>query len=225
LVNNVRIGGLGSGDERPFMSIFSALKTPLNAGFIRKGGFFSVVILSDEDDFSVPGRVESDWHRGGGPDHDYTNRGLMPTNLVVAGLDQLTDSTPANRNYSVSAITVLDAACQAEHVVDSPSTIIGKRYIELVNQTGGVLGSICDKSFANSLNFIQNRISELSTQFKLGKIPQQKTIRIHIDGVKVPNDLTNGWTYNEASNSIVFHGKYIPKASSAVQVAFDPLFL
>jgi hypothetical protein len=137
-------------------------------------------------------------------------------------LDTLTNTTGALRRYSANAIAVLDSTCQQSHAHQSPSTIIGQRYIDLVNQTSGVLGSVCDTSYANALSAITEHILELGTQFYLNVIPVPSTIVVIVNGVVVPNDPTNGWTYISAANSIMFHGSAIPAQGSSIEVDFDP---
>lgn len=221
-VTNATQGSHGSGDERAFSSLFTSLHSSLNAGFHRNGAFFAVIILSDEDDFTDPTRPEGSWSKGGIADHDYNNPNLVSVSSVVAGLDAFTGSTPANRHYNVSAISVLDQTCQSSHVQQSGSAIIGQRYIDLVNATGGVLGSVCDSNYANSLNFIQQRIVELTTEFPLTRTPNPTTITVSVNGLPVLEDSVNGWSYDVVNNAIMFHGAGVPASGAAINVHFDP---
>ncbi|MGZ3806403.1 MAG: hypothetical protein ACXVB4_19485 [Pseudobdellovibrionaceae bacterium] len=222
-VTNASQGQTGSGDERVFSSFSATLTNPQNANFVRPDSFFAVIILSDEDDFSDPNRKEGSWQMSGGiPDHDYNDPGLETVDSYISFLDNFTNSTAANRRYSVSAITVLDQNCYNTHVQNAPSTIIGQRYMDMVNKTNGVLGSICDASYANSLSSIQQKILELSTQFPLARTPVVSSIMVYVDGNLITQDSVNGWTYEASSNSIMFHGKAVPSAASAIQVSFDP---
>jgi hypothetical protein len=214
-VANATQGSQGSGDERVFQSLHDSMHNPKNAGFLRAGSYLAVIILSDEDDFSNDNRAE------GADDHDYANLGLWKTDAVIADLDALTGSTPVARQYNVSAITVADDACLQSHLQQTGSTIIGTRYIELAKKTQGVVGSVCDASYASSLNFIQKRIFEAATQFKLSKTPNASTIKVFSDGIAVLQDAQNGWTYNSTENSIIFHGTAVPSANASINVTFD----
>lgn len=222
-IANATQGSSGSGDERVFQSMATALASPLNSGFPRPGAFLAVVILSDEDDFSDPNRVEGSWLYGGPADHSYSNPGLVSIDSVIANLDQVTGSTAGSRRFNVSAITVLDNTCLASHQAQAPAAIIGQRYVELANRTNGVLGSVCDPSFSSSLQFIQQRIAELLTAFKLDRLPIPSTIRAFVNGVLVPQDAANGWTYDSSSNSVIFHGTGVPPSNARIQIAFDPV--
>lgn len=224
-VENATQGSGGSGDERAFSSLVDVLQSPLNSDFHRPGAFLAVIILSDEDDFTDPARPEMSWIRGGIADHDYTNSNLLPVSQFLTTLDNLTQSTPSNRQYNISAITVLDETCRSQHVKQSPTTIVGQRYIDVAKQTSGVVGSICDQSYADSLNVIQQRLVELATQFTLGRQPNPATISVVVNGIVVPQDALNGWSYNPAANTIVFHGTSIPPAAATISVSFDPTTL
>jgi len=213
-------GANGSGDERAFSSFRETLNNPGNSGFLRANSFLAVIILSDEDDFSSNTRSEGSLAV---PDHDYAYSGLDTVASYVSYLDTLTSSTGATRRYDVSAIEVLDQNCYNSHYAASGgNTIIGQRYIDLATQTNGVTADICSASYATALDQIQTRIAELSTQFILNRTPIQSSIVIHVNGVLINNDPTNGWTYNPAANSIVFHGTAIPPQNAAINVNFDP---
>jgi hypothetical protein len=213
---NVIQGTSGSGDERAFQSIQSTFQNAGNTGFIRSNGFLAVVIVSDEDDFS---HDTSDMQ-----DTSVTNPNLHTTDRYVSYLDGITSSTAQNRNYSVNAITILDSACQASLNAQSAGRKIGIRYQEIAAKTQGVVGSLCG-DFGNTLENISNRIAELSTRFTLSRLPNISTIQAFINGVAIPMNAANGWTYESENNSVVFHGASIPPASAQVSVKFDPAAL
>ncbi len=214
----------GSGDERAFSSFKAALANPQNSAFLRPGAFLAVIILSDEDDFSDPSRPEGSWQfQGGVADHSYSNSHLETVQSYVSYLDTLTGSDPAARRYNVSAVTVLDNTCLASHRQQTSATIIGQRYISLANATGGVLADLCSPSYATALEQIQQRISELSTQFFLNRAPNPTSIQVWVNGLSIPSNATNGWTYIATSNAIMFHGTAVPPQGATINVAFDPL--
>jgi len=222
-VTNATLGASGSGDERAFSSIRSALNDSQNAGFVRSDSFLAMIILSDEDDFSDPTRPEYSWTmRGGVPDHDYNNPNLETVDSFVSYFDGVTGTTGATRRYSVSAITVDTPTCLSTYQPNSPTAIVGQRYMTIANETGGVIGSVCDSSYAPALTAIQSRILELGTQFYLNAPPVVSSIVVTVNDVVVPQDPNNGWSYNSDANSIMFHGTAIPPADANINVAFDP---
>jgi hypothetical protein len=149
----------------------------------------------------------------------------MAESSFISQLDTLTNSQPTNRRYNISAITVLDSTCQQSHSAASPSTIIGQRYIDVAGQTNGITGSICDSDYSSSLNFIQQQIVALSTQFLLSTTPNVATIVVTINGAVVPQSSTNGWVYNATNNSIQFFGTAVPPQGASVAINYDPTHL
>ncbi|HEX4925726.1 MAG TPA: hypothetical protein VFV50_16655 [Bdellovibrionales bacterium] len=211
---NARQGTAGTGDERAFQSFKEALNSNLNAGFLRPDSFLAVIILSDEDDFS---------HDGGNHiNRDYSYANLHSIGHYVSYLDTLTGTTGANRRYSVSAMAILDDACRTDPATH-PGAIIGLRYMQLVDATGGVKGSLCSPSFSDELDKIQQKIAELSTQFYLNRAPRPETIRVYVNGVEIPQSDTNGWSYHADANSIRFHGSAIPPQGATISIDFDPM--
>lgn len=156
---NVNQGSEGSGDERAFSSVRASFLNPGNLDFLRPDSFLSIVILSDEDDFSSAQRNEYSWlNQNGIKDHDYSTSVLDPVDNYRVFLDDVTHSTPYARRYSVSAIAVLDDGCLQTHIVDSPSSIVGQRYMDIVFKTDGALGSLCEPTFAPVLQRILQKI-------------------------------------------------------------------
>lgn len=214
-MTNVRIGTNGAGDERAFSSFREALNNPVNSGFLRNQAFLSVIILSDEDDFSGDGRCQNC-----GTSHNYNAATLDPVASYLTQLDQITRSTAPYRRYNVNAIAVIDQACYQAN--QGTGSIMGVRYMDLVGRAQGLLGSICDTSFATTLNAMQSNIAELSTQFYLERIPDPATIIVKVNGALVPNNAVNGWIYIASSNSIMFKGSAVPPQGATIQVNYTP---
>lgn len=218
---NAMQGVNGSGDERVFQSIEQTLKSPLNEGFPREGAFLAVIILSDEDDFSHDGSASIAGQ--------YSNAALHSVDKYVSFLDQLTGATEETRSmkYNVNSITIRDQACLDALNAQIGGRRMGIRYQELSNKTNGVIGSLCD-DFAPTLANISSKIVELITQFPLDRTPNPDSIVIHVDGVQVPV-LTasspqpwNGYRYHADSNSISFHGSYVPGPGAQISIKYDP---
>jgi hypothetical protein len=45
---------------------------------------------------------------------------------------------------------------------------------------------------------------------------------VTVNGVVVPQDPNNGWTYDPVANSIQFHGAAIPPQGADINVSFSP---
>lgn len=212
-IANIRRGITGSGDERAFQSLKAALNNTTNRalGFPRADAYFAVIILSDEDDFS--------WDGTGTLDNMYTDTRLHTIQSYVDFLDTLTLSTAGNRKYNVSSIAIQDDACRVS--LGGGVRKISQRYQGLVNATNGRLESLCG-DFGTSLSSISNKIIELSTQFYLTRTPAPGSLRVYVDGILVPEDSVNGYTYNSTNNSISFHGTAVPGAGAKIGVTYDP---
>ncbi len=213
-VQNALQGTNGHGDERSFQSMRASLESAGNAGFRRPDGFLAIVILTDEDDFS---------HNGTGATVSYTP-GLHTVQSYVDFLDSYTSSSGASRKYSVNTISVNSQACLDS--IYNGAQKIGVRVGQLADLTGGIKGNLCG-NFATELDIIAKSIVELSTQFYLNGDPVPSSIRVFVDGVEIPNVNNNpsnngGWSYNEAANSVMFHGDFIPPQSASINITFDP---
>ncbi len=192
----------------------TALSSPGNAGFVRDSSFLAVVLLTDEDDFSHDGTAQ----------YERYDRPLTPINDYVTYLDGLTKSSGANRRYTVNSIAVNDQACLDS--IFNGAQKIGLRVGQLTDATGGVKANICG-NFADELALIAKSIVELSTQFYLSGDPVPASLRVYVNNIEVPRTESNpaangGFSYNEAANSIVFQGDFIPPQSASIKVTFDP---
>lgn len=217
---NAQQGIQGYGDERAFLSLKTTLQNPLNSGFLRPDAFLAIIIVSDEDDFShsaLTPLLETL------PNNGYlTDSRIHKVSDYVSYLDTLTNSTPGLRNYAVNTISILDEACKTQLLTGFAGRKIGKRYMEIADQTGGAKASLCD-DFGGSLQLISDMVLTLSSSFKLDREPDPATIKVIVDGNTILNDSSNGWTYDASNLTINFHGKSIPSADSQISIAFDPV--
>ncbi len=247
-VTNASQGTTGTGDERPFQSIKAFLNYDGNSDFRRADAFLAVIIVSDEDDFSI---TKAD----GSPDNypfygDFDEE--APNNLVTEHPMELVAPTPANAqdiyylynssrlntvqsykdyldskltstdNYSVNTIAVLDTDCRKTLNDQVGGRRLGRRYAQMADLTNGVKASLCG-DFAASLELIAKQTLKLTAKFKLNREPDQSTIKVVVDGVTIPNDANSGWSYNAADWSITFNGNSVPPQGSNVQIFFTPL--
>lgn len=219
-LGNISQGINGSGDERAFSSMELALKNELNAGFVREGSFLSVIIVSDEDDFShndATNGIHSYFFT-----ENYNHASMHPISRFTGVLDDVTRSQAGGvRNYSVSVISILDDACYDDLSDEWPGRKIGHRYRQLVEATDGTLGSLCS-DFGQTLTMISDKVLELSSSFVLDREPYIETIFVTVNGTTVPKDAVNGWSYDEATRALSFHGASIPPAGADVRIYFDP---
>ena len=207
--SNALVGVTGSGDERALSSIKAVLNSSLNSGFHRSDAFLSVVIISDEEDFSQDSITMNE---------SYSNPALHTVASYKSFLDSFTADITGS-SYSVSTISILDETCRASL---GSGRKIGQRYIELADLTNGSKNSLCS-SFDTSLDNISSTIEgSQAAVYKLNKTPVLSSIRVIINNIIIPQDATNGWTYDSVANSIEIHGSYKPATGDNVLINFDP---
>lgn len=207
---NASQGINGTGDERAFSSIEDTLNDVSNIDFHRDDAYLAVIILSDEDDFSATTSAHLN--------NSYTNSKLIPVSYYKNYLDGKVGAG----NWSVNAITILDDACKAELNALSGGRIIGKRYVELSQMSGGVQTSLCG-DFGTSLQLISDLLIEVSSSFKLDREPIPSSIRVLVDGQSVIENSQNGWSYDPATLTLTFNGTSVPAEGQSVVINFDPM--
>lgn len=217
-LTNVHLGDQGSGDERAFQSFKESLNANLNSGFLRPDAFLSIIIVSDEDDFSHDSQVFTE---------NYNDPDLHNVQSFVDYLDGITNSNNTNRKYSVSALAIFDETCRQSLTDSFSGRKIAYRYAQLVDATSGIKGSLCE-NFSQQLNFISDNIIQLATQFHLTRLPKEDSIKVYINGSLVPkvSDIenpSNGWVYLSDTNSIRFFGTAIPPQNASIKIDFDPV--
>lgn len=220
-MQNILQGTGGNGDERAFESMERTLTHELNDefDFPRADAFMAVIIVSDEEDFS---NNTSSMHE------DYNFAGLFTVDYYVNFLDGFVGATPANRSsrYNVNSISIKDQACLS--AIGGNAQKIAARYVELVQKTNGISGSICE-DFGETLANISVKIVELVTQFYLDRVPNEATLQVFVNGVSVPKLASgdpqpwNGFLYHADTNSVTFHGNSVPPQGAVISVKFDPL--
>lgn len=221
-IANILRGISGSGDERVFQSMKTALNNTTNQelGFPRQDAFLSVIVVSDEDDFS--------WDGPSSIDNQYNNPNLHTSASYDEFLSTLTNSTSTNKKFNVNTIAILDSptltGLQCLSQLGSSTRKIGIRYQELSELSDGILGSLCE-DFGTTLATISNKIIELSTQFYLDRIPAAGSLKVSVNNNLVPADPVNGYVYNATNNSISFFGSAVPAAGAQITVAYDPIEL
>ena len=155
----VDVGTCGAGFEAGIESAYRALTGPVsenyNDGFIRDDAYLSIIFVSDEQDFS-PLKV-----------NDYIN-----------GFREVKGAREREVfNASSLVITDLDECSSAQQQAGA----VGTRYIDVAEQTGGVVGSICAQDFASIVTELSLASSRLTDTFYLTKLPDVATLSIYVN--------------------------------------------
>ncbi len=199
---NVSVGETGSEIERGIDTLRAAITPPLstgaNAGFLRSDAVLAIVFVTNEDDKSAGSTAE-----------------------VIAALDAIKPQFPYGaRGWIANVIGLLDVgtSCTTSASYTEPAD----RYLALASESGGASASICSNNMAEALSSIRQRISQMISDYRLGREPIESTIQVWVQGVPLAKDNVNGWSYIANGFIIRFNGNSVPPAGSDVRIAFQP---
>ncbi len=93
--------------------------------------------------------------------------------------------------------------------------------------------------FSSHLEDLGALLNSLMTAFPLQSVPDTTTIQCFVDGFEVPMSTdtrstedqalggvpvySDGWSYDPAINSVVFHGEFVPDYNESVRIYYRPL--
>lgn len=197
------LGANGSNVEKGLESMRLSLSAPLtqedNIGFLRPDAFLLIIVLSNENDQSE-----------------------QLAQSYIDFLDRIKPSTPTrSRNWMMHFIGVTGEVGENCQTFGNYRDI-GTKYMQLSQYSGGISSTICALNFKYVLSNVESALLTLLTEIPLSRIPIVDSIRIAFNGTPVPNDGVDGWTYNSLKNSILFHGNYVPRTQTRIDIYFDP---
>ena len=170
-----------------------------NAGFLRADASLAVIAVSDEDDGSFG-------------DPAYYAR--MLRGVLGKGNENLV-------SFSVIGGTLPNGCYPpGEQVFWGGLAEPATRYAAVANRTGGIVGSICDASFEQTLVRIAEAIHTLRRIFPLSLAPDPATLKVTVNGVSIPRDVVNGWQYRAETRSITFLGTYVPPPGADLRITY-----
>jgi hypothetical protein len=197
------LGTSGSGDERGLDAAYAALTSPLitneNAGLLRTDSNVSIIVVSDEEDSSsIDPTTFSNW---------------LDTLQGDPALSSFSGVTgPRKKGLIPVPCISFTSGASAEPTA---------RYPKVMDATGGQHISICKANWASNLGFLAYAAAGLRLSFPLTyAVTDESLIEVEIDGVAVPFDATNGWVYDDVTNSIVFNGTSIPSEGAEITVNY-----
>lgn len=230
--NNILVGQGGDSAARELDAIEMALSTGhlagVNTGFLRSDAHLAVIILSDADDSdSNPATTTSvlSTLQTLKPDKfDVVSR-TYKKNFTVStvAVDSMTDPDCFDLDHDgVQDFADVLPAPAGDGIPDIQLYEVGTKFKSLVTSTSGSFASICKADFSDGLSSISQRIAEAITEIPLARTPDTSTLSITFNGVSVPNDGTNGFTYSSSGNKIVFHGTWIPQDNTSIGIYYTP---
>lgn len=201
----VGVGTCGAGYEMGLESAYRALTPPIstteNFNFLRGSAMLSLIFVSDEQDSSPQ------------PVGDYIN-----TFRQVKGLEDRTA-------FNASALVVNDLADCTPAQLQS-GAVVGSRYVDVAEQTDGLLANICADDFADILTELSYRASRLRDTFYLTRLPAPNSLFVTVDNEEITCD-SGAWTYDtegegaDMVGKIVFERAQLPEPNSLITITYD----
>lgn len=122
--------------------------------------------------------------------------------------------------FDVTSNLFLDRGYRVYSMIEPADT--NSQYSPLAQITGGSVADIGDTTvFSTIMNNIAINAGAAASQFMLNKTPIAASITVTVNGVTAIRNATNGWTYNTASNSVVFHGTALLSGGETVVVSYN----
>lgn len=191
-------------NETTFEMITAAFTPPnlggRNAGFLRTDANLAVVVFTDEPEQS--GSLLNPYDPSafvrflkslkGGDASKVTFSGLVGPDTIGGATNCLVRGNPALWN---------------------------DRYQKAIRQSNGYVGNICDVRVQPFLRLLERTATGLSYTFELSRTPSSVDLddwEVLVDGVAVPS----GWSYDAATQSIVFETDAVPAPGASVQVFY-----
>lgn len=168
------------------------------AGFIRDDALLAILFLTNEDDYSTQ----------------------SPQQFIDA-VDSLKRPFASGAPSWVAnyiGILSIDESC----VSLNPGVEVGTRYLQVVDHTGGIKGTLCKADFAEAVTNVRVKISQLLTDYYLNRKPVESSIVVYVNGKVVLQNATNGWSYHSDGNFIRFNGSSVPLGQDSIKVDFTP---
>lgn len=226
---NIQVGVGGSAMEEGLAAALDAFER--NPDFLRDDAYLFIIFVSDEDDRSF-GDLRYYWRRfeqlkGIG------NEKKVSLSAIVG--------PPSNPEEGVAG------GCESEN----GRAVAGDRYATLALETGGLWGSICDPSFAATLEALGAQAVGLKRKFALAQTPDPATLEVRVhypcegrpehlgvcaetqdtcsdpdparrDWICIPpQGEPDGWIYESETNSVYFPGDGVPGLKAIVEVVYE----
>ena len=189
------VGTTGSGVEQGLRYGLEAMQlaeagTSPNTGFWREDAGLRVIFVSDEQDQSPAGWAALT--------QDYQALKTNPDHVIL------------------NAITGTDGVSAVACTGAGGSAGAGYGYVDAVQDTGGILSSICDFDWTVMMEDLGYVSEHLADTFELSQTPDPAYIQVFVNGVEV----FTGWTYDSNINSVVFDPADVPADGDTVDIDY-----
>ena len=160
-----------------------------NYGFLRDDADLVILLISDEEDSSPE---TTDWY-----------------------IEHYASLKDPQSGYGVK----VHALVHDDQCLGAGYGTMGSRYIEVVKQFDGHVGSLCTSNFSAEFADIAQKTFGLKDQFYPSLPPDPSTLQVRVGGV----ECTTGWYWNAETQAVVFdsEGSCFPDYGDEVEIEYD----
>jgi hypothetical protein len=194
------------GNERPIGVILDSVKDINNYGTVYREGTGKVILaLTNADEYQKEGAV--------------LDLAFQKARQIKNEFDFLFGKDP----WNFSLIGSPDNA---------PCPVTGEygdqRVAKILHGlTGGTIGRICDQDYTQNMDKVVDSIFSLLTTYQI-KHPNKpeitvdgNSLKVFINGVKIKENINEGYTWNPLSQVLSFQGVLKPNVGDQIEVIFD----
>jgi hypothetical protein len=166
--------------------------TPPNTGFYRQDAGLRVVFVSDEPDQSGSWSTYLT---------NYQSLKANPAHVILSSV--------------VGTDGMVAQSCNGAGGNAYP----GDGYVEVANATGGILASICQGDWSQTLTQLGWLSLSLADTFPLSHEPVPSTIEVKVNGI----DVTTGWVFDpnvDVFGAVIFEPNYVPEDGDTVDISY-----
>lgn len=172
----------------------STSQNNINHGFVRDDANLAVVVMSDEED---------------------------QTGLSLPVLKDFFESVKGRNRPDRSAVHAIAGPTSEPCVVQGRfQAQPGFRYEWMATETGGLFNNICDEDWSPALTQLGLDVFVPLDEWNLSQAADPGSVVVTVDGVSVPFDAQDGYTYNPVANSVKFHGDAVPDPGAQIVVEY-----
>lgn len=192
------LGTFGSSDERGKDAAYTALNSErdkTNVDFYRDEAVLSIVVISDEWDYS-------------------RNVSVNEFSSWMSSLKEEDDQT-----WFSGIIGPSPRGCSSPN----GDAMDGKGYTEVIEAVGGIEYSICEQDWSSILEQLGMQAAGLKREFFLSLAPVEDTITVEVRMEKEKREFEpNEYTYSASRNSITFNS-FVPDPLTVVEIEYEIL--
>jgi hypothetical protein len=194
---NVKLGTIGSGNEKGLEAAYQALSAArlsefkCNQGFLRKDAGLSLIFVSDEQDNS-PQSVD----------------------FYIRFFRNLKKGTEWVRASAIVGPPPSGCKAGKQFAQSAP------RYWKVAKVFGGIQSSICRDDWSRALSNIGIVTLGARSEWVLSRPAIEASLLVKVNGKTIPKSVTDGWSYAADLNSIVFSNNRVPPVNSKIEISY-----